>query len=106
MGLPGRLPGDTPMQVRSLINRCLISGICLASFALPLSYTRAAQLSFEERVEAQRAIERVYYRHQEKATLPFEQVVTTELLERKVRAQLQESLLLETRWHHPVTTAA
>jgi len=60
-------------------------------------------LSFLERVEAQRAIERVYYSHQIGAALPFEEAVPPALLERKVRTYLKQSVALETIWRTPVT---
>src|SRR5262249_23215486 len=89
------------MQGRSFIHPgCLVAGLFLVSSA------QGAELSFEERVSAERAIQRVYYRHQQQTTRTFEQAVTTELLERRVRTQLQESLLLEKMWHTPVTDEA
>ena len=44
----------------------------------------ARDLSFEDRVRAQEAIERVYYAHQIGATKPFEQAVPRDVLEKKV----------------------
>lgn len=66
----------------------------------------AGELSFEERVEAQRAIERVYYAHQLGVTRPFGAAVTQEMLERKVRTYLEQSAALERIWHAPLTAAA
>ena len=60
-------------------------------------------LSFEERVEAQRAIEKVYYAHQIDAALPFEQAVPRAVLEKKVRTSLKLSAALEELWHTPIT---
>jgi hypothetical protein len=56
---------------------------------------QARELSFEDRVEAQRAIEHVHYSHQLGATKPFEQALPTELLESKVRRYLAQSQALE-----------
>src|SRR5262249_40710858 len=67
------------------------------------SVTFASDLTFEQRVDAQRAIERVYYSHQIGATLPFEEAVPQDLLEKKVRTYLKESVALEQIWHTPVT---
>ncbi len=64
------------------------------------------QLSFEERVEAQRAIERVYYSHQIGATRSFEEAVPEEVLERKVRTYLKQSAILDEVWKTPVTAEA
>src|SRR5437667_6972079 len=65
--------------------------------------TRPRDLTFEDRVKAQEAIERVYYLHQIGATRPFEEAVPRELLERKVRSYLKGAELLDLFWHTPVT---
>lgn len=62
-------------------------------------------LSFDQRVEAQRAIERVYYSHQLSAAIPFQEAVPRELLERKVRTYLRQSAALDKFWHAPLTAA-
>ena len=64
---------------------------------------RARDLTFEERVRAQEAIDRVYYSHQIGATKPFEEAVPRSALEAKVTTYLKESVALETLWHTPVT---
>ncbi|HZN03316.1 MAG TPA: MopE-related protein [Candidatus Polarisedimenticolia bacterium] len=64
--------------------------------------TRA--LTFEQRIQAQEAIERVTYAHQIGATRPFEEVVTRDVLERKVRTSLRQSAALEAFWKTPVTS--
>src|SRR5262245_44470568 len=66
----------------------------------------AAELSFEDRVRAQAAIERVYYAHQVGATRPFEEAVPRSLIERKVRTYLAQSIALDEIWATPVTTEA
>ncbi len=74
-----------------------------------LTVTHAAwarDLTFDERVAAQEAIERVYYSHQIGATLPFEEAVPEEILENKVRRYLEQSLALERLWDTPVTAEA
>jgi hypothetical protein len=63
----------------------------------------ARELTFEERVQAQEAIERVYYSHQIGATRPFEEAVPREVLERKVRTYLKQTAALEQFWHTPIT---
>jgi N-acetylneuraminic acid mutarotase len=73
--------------------------------AYRLTVTQPSPLSFEDRVRAQEAIERVYYSHQIGATRPFEEVVPRKLVERKVRTYLKESLALEQFWKTPVTAA-
>jgi N-acetylneuraminic acid mutarotase len=61
-------------------------------------------ITFQQRVEAQRAIERVYYSHQDGATQPFDRAITNELLERKVRAYLGQSIALEKIWGTTLTS--
>src|SRR5262245_54502992 len=60
-------------------------------------------LTFEERVRAQEAIERVNYSHQLGATAPFEKAVPRSLLEGKVLATLGRSVALERFWHQPIS---
>jgi len=62
-------------------------------------------LTFEARVRAQEAIERVYYRHQIGATKTFEQAVPRAVLENKVRKVLRQSALLRTHGNTPLTDA-
>lgn len=78
----------------------------LAIIILNASPILARELTFEERVEAQRAIERVYYSHQIGATRPFEEAIPREFLENKVRTYLKQSAALEGFWHSPVTADA
>jgi hypothetical protein len=63
-------------------------------------------LTFEERVAAQEAIERIYYAHQIGATEPFETAVPRASLEQKVRTYLQQSLALERIFKAPITAEA
>ena len=62
-----------------------------------------AILSFEDRVRAQEAIERVRHAHQIGDTRPFEAAMPRSLLESKVRTFLEESAALERFWHGRVT---
>ena len=66
----------------------------------------AGDLTFEERVRAQEAIERVYYSHQIGATIPFEAAVPRRILEAKVRESLRKSMALERDGESPVTERA
>jgi len=77
----------------------------LLALSSPESFA-TRNISFEERVEAQRAIERVYFSHLDGARRTFEQTVTQELLERKVRTYLKQSLALDELWHTPITAEA
>ncbi|HEU5182450.1 MAG TPA: MopE-related protein [Candidatus Polarisedimenticolia bacterium] len=84
------------------------------SFALALasilvfaaSASQARELSFQERVKAQEAIERVYFSHQIGTKTAFDQAVPKELLENKVQTYLKQSVALERIWHSPVTAEA
>ena len=60
-------------------------------------------LTFDDRVAAQEAIERYYYSHQLGVGRPYEEVITRDVLERKVRAHLQEEAALDQFWRTPVT---
>jgi N-acetylneuraminic acid mutarotase len=60
-------------------------------------------LSFEDRVRAQEAIERVYYSHQIGVSEPFEKTVPRRVLEDKVRRYLKQSVALEELWKTPIT---
>ena len=91
--------------------------VLLAALVLPASQSsalagegqetapRARRLSFAERLDAQRAIERVYHAGRIGSTRPFEQAVPTALLARKVRTYLAQSAALEAQGV-PLTGAA
>ncbi len=79
----------------------VVSLLLLSAFFT--SSARERSLSFEERVRAQEAIERVYYSHQLEVTEPFEKAVTRRVLEAKVTRALKQSAALEQVWRTPVT---
>jgi len=56
-------------------------------------------LTFEGRVEAQRAIEKVYHAHRTGSRIPFREAVTREILEQNVRTYLQLSRALKQFWN-------
>jgi len=66
----------------------------------------AREITFEERVAAQEAIERVYYSYQLGATRPFHEVISRALLEEKVITYLKQSAALAEFWMTPVTAHA
>ena len=80
---------------------CILIGLLSTA-----NFLHARDLTFEERVKAQEAIERVYYSHQVGTTASFENVVPRSLLEKKVATYLKESIALEKYWNTPVTAAA
>lgn len=92
-------PGD-----RLVLALAISASLCLG--ALPQTTHPIRRLTFEERVRAQEAIERIYYSHQTGATRPFEEAVPRTILEQKVRTYLKQSLALERFWKTPVTAAA
>jgi hypothetical protein len=86
-------------MIRALARAGLWVGIGLLS----TGGTWAAQdLSFEERVAAEKAIARIYYRHQSAATRPFEEAVPSDVLEASVRRTLGQSAALDTFWGVPI----
>src|SRR5712692_5679532 len=80
----------------------LFLGVVLASTESAV----ARDLTIEDRVRAQEAIERVYYSHQIGATKPFDEAVPRSVLQHKVRTYLKESVALERIWRTPVTAEA
>ena len=89
--------------MKKLVLSVLVT-VALTSLAAPMA--RGRELTFHERVEAQEAIERVYYSHQIGATRSFEEAVPREVLERKVRRYLKQSLALERFWNTAITGEA
>jgi N-acetylneuraminic acid mutarotase len=87
------------MKTRILVAAALFFALLPAC----LAGAQARDLTFEERVKAQEAIERVYYSHQLGATRSFEEAVPREVLETKVRTYLKQSAALEKVWRTPVT---
>src|SRR5262249_22039773 len=69
-----------------------------------ISHKSPRALTFVQRVEAQRSIERVYYAHQLDANLSFEAAIPPDEIEKKVRAYLKRSAALERFWGVRVTS--
>ncbi|MBI1951002.1 MAG: hypothetical protein HYS34_06540 [Acidobacteria bacterium] len=63
-------------------------------------------LSFEQRLLAQRAIERVYHSGRMGTARPFEEAVPRHLLDRKVRTYLSQSVALARLWRSPISAGA
>ncbi|HYS07079.1 MAG TPA: hypothetical protein VEW47_18025 [Candidatus Dormibacteraeota bacterium] len=83
--------------------RLALSALVLCGAVFPAMAARVRSLGFEDRVRAQREIERVYYTHQIGARRPFEDVVSREILEAKVRTYLRQTVALRTYWGVTVT---
>jgi hypothetical protein len=90
---------NTPIRRRLVPTAVLFLGALVAS----TEKTLARDLTFEDRVKAQEAIERVYYSHQVGAMKPFAEAVPPARLELKVRTYLKQSAALERFWRTPVT---
>ncbi|HZM70421.1 MAG TPA: kelch repeat-containing protein [Candidatus Cryosericum sp.] len=86
--------------MRSRSRPALVLALALVPCA---AAAEARELTFEERVRAQEAIERVYYAHQTGATRSFEEAVPRQVLEKKVSTYLRQSAALEQFWRTAVT---
>jgi len=82
----------------------------IAGWVLPVTVllcqgatAQTRHLTFEERVRAQEAIERLNYSHQIGVSRPFEEAIPRSLLERKVTTYLKQSAALEMFWKSPVS---
>jgi len=95
---------QSPAQRRSTKFTLFASGLALlGSWLLSVTPASARDLSFDERVEAQRAIDKVYYSHQIGTKKSFEQAVSRSILDDKVLLYLKQSEALEQIWNTPVT---
>src|SRR5262249_23495254 len=63
-------------------------------------------LSLEERIRAQRAIERIYYSYQIGAETSFDAAVPPEVTEAQVRRAMRQSSALATFWKTPIPGGA
>src|SRR5262245_10072134 len=63
-------------------------------------------LTFEERLEAERAMEKLYYSYQIGADAAFEAAVPYDVSEAKVRLYLRHSAARSSYWHSPVTAGS
>ncbi len=110
-------PSGTFAATALLLSAVLASlGVCLpAGSAEPKAATPAPPaasvrtLTFEDRVEAQRAIERVYWNHRiwpkenPEPKPPLSAVTSDDALRAKVEDYLGKSSAMELFWHQPVT---
>ena len=74
---------------------CLLGLVAMGG---TLSHAADPGLTFEDRVRAQEAIDRVYYSHQLGATRPFDEVDPRAAIEAKVRLYLRQTHALEVFW--------
>src|SRR6266850_3822251 len=93
------------------IRRCVMGSMIRMALLLAASSTLVGSsnpsrtLTFEDRVRAQEAIERVYYSYHIGATRTFEEAVPREILERKIHTYLKQSAALQDYWATPITEA-
>jgi N-acetylneuraminic acid mutarotase len=78
----------------------LVAWVCSGTFA---GESGPRSLTFEDRVKAQEAIERVYYAHRIGTTEAFEKAVPRAVLESKVRKYLEQTEALAVYWKTTVT---
>ena len=91
-------------MIQSSLRHVRLTLILALGVAVPASASGSERvLSFEDRLGCQEAIERVYYSHQIGARRPFEEAVPREVIERKVRTSLLQSVALEQWWRTLVT---
>jgi len=93
------------MQLSTSHLRSRATWVALALFTLcfPSIARPARTLTLEERVEAQRAIDRIYYSHQIGAMNAFEEAIPPAVSEQKVRAYLEKSAELHRIQAAPLT---
>src|SRR5437867_5230679 len=100
-----RLPGVA--DVRPTMNTaCRVVAMFLGTAISSAIPGQGRDLTFQDRVRAQEAIERVEYSHQIGATRPFEEAVPRSVAEAKVRTYLKQSLALERLFNAPITQMA
>ncbi|HEV8199310.1 MAG TPA: hypothetical protein VGS03_04750 [Candidatus Polarisedimenticolia bacterium] len=92
--------------------RVLVPALLVVAFmtsfvgSVGASQGAARRLTFAQRVEAQRAIERLYEAGRTGSTRRFDDAAAQALLEKKVRTSLRQSAELATVWHDPITAVA
>lgn len=93
-------------RTRGIMRNSFVCLLTVIAVNVTASHAIARDLSFEERVKAQEAIERVYYRHQLGATRPFELAVPARVIREKVLRSLRLSAAVDRYWSTPITAAA
>jgi hypothetical protein len=91
----------------SLAYFTILAALACTSFA----FDSHNPLTFEERIKAQEAIERIYYNHRiwpkenPSPKPPFEKMMPMTVIEAKVTDYLKKSAALEKFWQRPITAA-
>ena len=88
----GRTYGPAAILSSPSMRHGIFAGLLLLASGTSFAAEPAQRaLTFEDRVKAQEAIQRIYYSHQIGATKPFEQAVPRRTLEDEVRKYLGQS---------------
>jgi len=101
------------LEMRSCRRHCGRAVSAFSVFAvlctvLPVVPAARSPLTFAQRVKAQEAIERVYYKHRiwpksnPGPRPPFEQMAPHSVIVKKVKDYLKESAALDKFWHRPI----
>ncbi len=93
------------MIARYALGPALIVTLTLVALAAPQVLARPP-LTFDERVDAQEAIERFYHASRQGSRKPFDDAVPRTILEGKVRKYLDQSVALQTYWGTAITQEA
>ena len=102
------------MKVSSKLRRVaaftlIAAGVLCATAAFTTATTARGTLSLERRVDYQRKIEAVYWRHrvatqkEQSAQIPFAEAMPDDVIRAKVEDTLRKSAALAHYWQRPVT---
>ena len=108
LGLLRRIVFTAKGSVAMLPLRLVRNVVCMIALlgALPSNAgvsAAARDLAFEERVAAEQALQHANYAHQIGARKSFEAAFPRDVLEKRVRTYLRQSIALETYWKTPIT---
>jgi N-acetylneuraminic acid mutarotase len=98
----------TNKETRMKRGKFLIGALSAFVFLSTITIFARAPLTFEERVKAQEAIEKVYYNHRiwpkenPQPKPPFEKMIPKKAIEAKVTYYLKKSSALEKFWYRPI----
>jgi hypothetical protein len=87
------------------MRKSVCGGFAMIVFLIGAAPASARELTVDERVKGQEALERVYYAHQIGNTRPFEDAVPKSVIERQVDVYLKQAAALQTIWKTPTTDA-
>jgi hypothetical protein len=98
------IPNEDRIEVAGMLHdRLHLIVIAAVILHFSVADAQARELTFAERVDAERAIASVYYRHQIGSTRSFREAIAEDLLEARVRSQLKQSVALRRFWNTQIT---